>query len=98
MSVVFTEWLKARFFKGGKLLKDDYCNQKDICAEILQLMLDGEASSEQEEYFTTHIEECNHCLKAYELEKAIRQLVKTKVKRELVPQDLISDIRFKISH
>ncbi|XOV91874.1 MAG: hypothetical protein ACFHWX_16905 [Bacteroidota bacterium] len=74
-------------------------NGKSKCGEyleILNLMLDNEASTEQEEYLTDHFERCVTCLEHYEVEKEIRLLIKTKVKRQPVPGDLASEIRRKI--
>lgn len=64
--------------------------------EILHLMLDDEASKDQEDYLTAHVEKCMSCFEYYEVEKEIRLLIKTKVKSQPVPKDLASEIRRKI--
>ncbi len=73
------------------------CPEKQKCLEILHLILDEEADHEQEDYFKKHMEECWSCFKNYELEKAIRNLVKIKLERISVPATLIDEIKTKIS-
>ena len=73
------------------------CPEKKKCLEILHLILDEEADNEQEAYFKIHMEECWSCFKNYELEKAIRNLVKIKLERISVPATLIDEIKTKIS-
>ena len=73
------------------------CPEKQKCLEILHLILDEEADHEQEDYFKNHMEECWTCFQNYELEKAIRDLVKAKLERKTVPGTLIDDIKAKIS-
>ena len=71
-------------------------NQKD-CMEMLQLIVDGEASPEQKEHFLKHhLEECLPCYKNYHLEVEIRQLLKTKCTGE-APADLIETIKARVA-
>ena len=59
-------------------MKQDCENQRD-CMQMLQLIVDGEASPEQKEHFLKHhLEECMPCYKNYHLELKIRELLKTK--------------------
>ncbi len=69
------------------------CNE---CLEILELMLDNEASKEQESYVNEHIESCIHCFEHMQVEKEIRELIKTKIAQLPVPDGLASEIRSKI--
>ena len=76
-------------------MKQD-CENSRECLQMLQLILDGEASHEQKEHFLKeHLEECMPCYKNYHLEVAIRQLLKTKCSSQ-APQDLIEDIKKKV--
>ena len=78
-----------------KNMKQD-CSNKRECLEMLQLILDGEATNEQKEHFLKeHLEECMPCYKNYHLEVAIRQLLKTKCCHE-APQELVDDIKTKV--
>ncbi|MEQ8336278.1 MAG: hypothetical protein RIA62_02960 [Cyclobacteriaceae bacterium] len=64
--------------------------------EILHLMLDNEATKEQENYLSAHVDKCMTCLQLYEVEKEIRILIKTKLTSQSVPPGLASEIRRKI--
>lgn len=76
-------------------MKQD-CPEKNECLKMLQVILDGEATSEQKEHFLkNHLEECMPCYKNYHLEVAIRQLLKTKCCKD-APQELVDDIKTKV--
>jgi anti-sigma factor (TIGR02949 family) len=76
-------------------MKQD-CENKRECLEMLQSIIDGEATHEQKEHFLKkHLEECMPCYKSYHLEVAIRDLLKSKCTNQ-APQELIDDIRKKV--
>ena len=76
-------------------MKQECQNQRE-CMEMLQLIVDGEASPEQKEHFLKHhLEECMPCYKNYHLEIAIRQLLKNKCASH-APQELIDSIKAKV--
>lgn len=64
--------------------------------EMLQVILDGEASEEQKTYFKQHMDMCLPCFKGYELDMAIKQLVKSKCCGGDAPSDLVEQIRITI--
>lgn len=73
------------------------CPNKRECFEMLQLILDGEATREEKDNFlSVHLEECMPCYKNYHLEVAIRQLLRTKC-TDSAPQDLVDDIKRKVA-
>ncbi len=72
------------------------CKEYDKCLEILHLMLDNEASADEEAYLKSHIDKCMVCFEQYEVEKEIRILIKTKITNQPVPLDLAYQIRSKI--
>ncbi len=72
------------------------CSDFDKCLRILNLMLDNEATPNQEEFFYGHIEKCMVCFAHYNVEKQIRQLLKTKLNNKEVPSALADEIRGKI--
>lgn len=72
------------------------CVEFEKCLGILYLMLDNEANQEQENYINTHIENCMVCFEQYEVEKQIRELLKTKLTHQQVPHDLAQSIRSKV--
>jgi anti-sigma factor (TIGR02949 family) len=77
-------------------MKQD-CENKRECLQMLQLILDGEASPEQKDHFLKqHLEECMPCYQNYNLEVAIRQLLKTKCSQH-APQDLVDSIKKKVT-
>jgi mycothiol system anti-sigma-R factor len=73
------------------------CQNKRDCMEMLQLIVDGEASPEQKEHFLKHhLEECLPCYKNYHLEVALRELLKNKCTGH-APQELIDSIKAKVN-
>ena len=76
-------------------MKQDCQNQREGM-EMLQLIVDGEASPEQKEHFLMHhLEECMPCYKNYHLEVALRTLLKNKCTGQ-APQELIDSIKAKV--
>ncbi|MEP4133732.1 MAG: anti-sigma factor [Cyclobacteriaceae bacterium] len=73
------------------------CSEFKNCLKILHLMLDDEASKDEEAYLTEHIEKCMFCFEQYEVEKQIRELLRTKSAKMTVPADLANLIKSKIS-
>jgi anti-sigma factor (TIGR02949 family) len=77
-------------------MKQDCSNQRE-CFEMLQMILDGEATTQEKEHFLKeHLEQCMPCYKNYHVEVAIRELLKTKCTSH-APQDLVEIIRKKVS-
>ena len=76
---------------------DCSCSEFDKCLSILNLILDNEANEEQEAFFNAHIEGCIVCFSHYNVEKQIRQLLKTKLNKHAVPTALANEIRLKIT-
>ncbi len=72
------------------------CTEFKKCLEILHLMLDNEATDDQEQYLNSHIEACMYCFEQYEVEKQIRELLKVKLANQTVPSGLAQSIRTKV--
>ncbi len=73
------------------------CPSQRECMEMLQMIVDGEASLEQkDQFFKHHLEECMPCFKNYHLEIAIRQLLKSKCTGQ-APRELVESIKAKVS-
>jgi len=70
--------------------------KKPSCMEMLQLILDNQASKEQRVYFKEHMDRCLPCYKNYNLDQAIKDLLKAKCKGEDVPSDLVDMIKSQI--
>lgn len=76
-------------------MKQDCSNQRE-CFEMLQMILDGEATRDQKDHFMKeHLEQCMPCYKNYHLEIAIRELLKSKCNSH-APHDLVEEIRKKV--
>lgn len=76
-------------------MKQD-CENKRECLEMLQLILDGEATTEQKDHFLKeHLDGCMPCYKSYHLEVAIKELLKSKCTNQ-APKELIEEIRTKV--
>jgi anti-sigma factor (TIGR02949 family) len=77
-------------------MKQNCQNQRE-CFEMLQMILDGEATTQQKDHFLKdHLEQCMPCYKNYHLEVAIRELLKAKCTSH-APQELVDDIRKKVA-
>ncbi|GJM27537.1 MAG: hypothetical protein DHS20C17_01720 [Cyclobacteriaceae bacterium] len=59
-------------------------------------MTDGEASPEEEAQFQKHIDDCLPCYETYNLEQSIKEMIRTKLEKKKVPDDLINSIKQKI--
>lgn len=75
---------------------DCSCSDFDRCLKILNLILDNEATDDQEAFFNAHIEKCMVCFAHYNVERQIRQLLKTKLNHHPVPSALANEIRNRI--
>jgi anti-sigma factor (TIGR02949 family) len=76
-------------------MKQDCSNSRE-CLQMLQLILDGEATPQQkDEFLKEHLEQCMPCYKNYHLEVAIRELLKAKCTQH-APPDLVDVIRKKV--
>ena len=94
MGLSFTTWIKSKFFSKPPMAGG--CTKKEECLKILQLMLDGEASDNEEKFFVEHKEHCIQCLEMFDVEKSIRDAIKTKLQKKAVPTELIESIKSKI--
>lgn len=81
---------------SSEMKEENGCKDFDKCLEILYLMLDNEASKDQESYLNSHLDHCMVCFEQYEVEKQIRQLLRTKMANQPVPADLAQTIRNKV--
>lgn len=73
------------------------CVEEGKCLHGLQLILDGEASADEEAYFMKHLDECMPCYNLYKLDKAVKELLQTKIKKKNVPSALRTEIQKKIT-
>ncbi len=72
--------------------------EKKSCLELLHSILDGEATAEEQKHFLEkHLDACRPCYNNYNLEMAIRELLKTKCNSQKAPSELIENIRSMIN-
>lgn len=67
------------------------------CLKILNLVLDEEASPEEQQYFKNHLQNCMPYYEIYNVDKAIKDLIKKKCYNKQVPHDLIDQIKQRIT-
>jgi mycothiol system anti-sigma-R factor len=70
--------------------------QKPTCMEMLQTILDGQATEEQKQYFKVHMDHCMPCYKSYDLDMSLKQLLQSKCCGGAAPSDLIEKIKQQI--
>ena len=66
------------------------------CMEMLQLILDSQVTSEQREYFMSHMEHCIPCFKTHQVDMAIKELLQSKCCGGSAPSDLVQQIKNQI--
>ncbi|WP_242923680.1 anti-sigma factor family protein [Pontibacter liquoris] len=69
------------------------------CEKIIKLLdavVDGEASAEEQIFFNGHIEECVPCFESHQKQKLLKGLVSGHLKRRIVPDRLAFSIKAKI--
>lgn len=71
--------------------------KKLSCMEMLQLVLDGDATPEQQHQFKAHLDECMPCYKSYSLEVTLKMLIKSKCNGNGAPPELVERIKNQIS-
>ncbi len=70
---------------------------KPTCMEMLQTILDGEATEEQKTFFKMHMDGCMPCFKTYDLDMAIKQLIQSKCCGGEAPPDLVEKIKAQVA-
>ncbi len=75
-------------------------DNRDIACEefvnLMQAIIDGEATKEEEEFFNQHYSTCNPCHEYFTFSKSFFEFVKSKIKVEPLPNDLASSILQKV--
>lgn len=72
------------------------CGDVGKCFKLLESILDGEAGLDSKEILNEKLAKCQPCFEHFHLEKAIRELLKTRCTKHLVPTELVTSIRQKI--
>lgn len=72
------------------------CEHHHQCMQAIQMILDGEATTEQIVHFKANMNQCLPCIENHNLEVTIRQLLCDRIQKKSVPEDLIQNIRTQI--
>lgn len=76
--------------------KDNRCSEEEHCLELVRLMLDDESTEDDNAYVLKHIDGCYRCYDNFDVENAIREVIKQKNNNIEIPQDVVNEIREKI--
>ena len=76
--------------------KDNRCSEEEHCLELVRLMLDDESTDDDTAYVLKHIDGCYRCYDNFDVENAIREVIKQKNSNIEIPQDVVNEIREKI--
>ena len=90
MNKNFTNWMGSLFKKPETKAT---CGE---CVKSLQLVVDGEATKEQEDYLMNHLHDCLPCYNYYEVEKSVKKLIQSKIEKKCCPDSVIESIREKL--
>ena len=89
--------MESKFTEAYQRISEEgYESDCDKIALLLDLMIDGEASTEEQSYFNTHIEECVPCFESHQKQKLLKGLVSGHLKRVIVPESLALSIKARI--
>lgn len=74
------------------------CDNYEKRIDLLQKVVDGQASAEEQEEFDKIVQECENCqCRLYcQQQLVIRELLRTRLDRKRVPIDMIEQIRERI--
>lgn len=65
--------------------------------ELIELVIDGEATRSQEVYLKRHMKMCLKCLERYNLDRELKKVLQLKLASKEVPEGLAESIRIKIA-
>jgi len=69
----------------------------DKVMKQIELALDGQLNTVEEQQLLRSLEECNYCMKKYHIEKSFKDLIISSIKKKCAPQYLIDQIKSLIS-
>lgn len=91
----FSKWFNKLFVSKKKEVSHKKCMQ--LLSNVLDPVIDEEVNGRDEAEFKEHIEKCMPCYERYNLDRTIKEVLKSKCKREKVPTDLVDSIKLKIA-
>ena len=93
MIVTLKNWFKKNIVSKYIMTS---CPEEKRCLHVLEVILDDESTKEEEKKYFEHIEKCWTCYQNYNLEKEIRELIKTKIDKKNLPDGLVQQIKLEI--
>ena len=66
------------------------------CMRILNLVIDGEANSEEKKFFENHLQNCMPYYEIYNVDLAIKKLIRKNGYKHSCPDGLVDEIKNKI--
>lgn len=72
------------------------CEHHAECMQMIQAILDGEATEQEKEHFRQNIDICIPCIKQFQLEKCIKESLHSKIERKACPEKLVNTIKLKL--
>ncbi len=85
--------VRSLFKRGRKNNPDTNCADYNKCFEVLELMLDDEATPDQEKFMRNNLEKCMLCFEHLKLEKEIKDLIRNRLEMKKPPFGLVKTIR-----
>ncbi|SFC68582.1 hypothetical protein SAMN05421780_10884 [Flexibacter flexilis DSM 6793] len=70
--------------------------KRNACLEMLEKIVDCQATEEEQQAFLEHTKQCMPCYKEYKLEAAIKEMLMQKLEKKSLPCDLIDCVKSKI--
>ncbi len=64
--------------------------------ELLNVIIDDEATKDEEEFFKEHIDECAPCLEKYNVERSLIEKIKSKLSHKCCPESVVNSIKSQI--
>ena len=64
--------------------------------EKMELLLDNELQNEERETVMSHIDQCPECRQKFNIESTLREAIKSKLERKVVPDHMVDSIRSNI--
>lgn len=66
--------------------------------ELIELVIDNEASRSQEVYLNRHMKMCLQCLDKFNVDRELKKAIKLRLQNKKVPAGLADSIREKINN
>ncbi|MFY0654181.1 MAG: zf-HC2 domain-containing protein [Cyclobacteriaceae bacterium] len=64
--------------------------------ELIQLVIDDEATKKEEAYLRRHLKMCLQCLDQYKIDQELKEVLRLKLQKLEVPEGLAETIRGKL--